>query len=51
MGRDGCIHTNDCWNRCGPIMPTSLVDMLVTCHREVVEEEEEEREDVEMDNE
>ena len=30
---------------CGPIMPTSLVDLLVTCDREVVEEEEEERED------
>ena len=48
MGRDG-------WNTpegvlepvwsCGPIMPTSLVDLLVTCDREVVEEEEEERED------
>ena len=53
MGRDG-------WNTpegvlepvwsCGPIMPTSLVDLLVTCDREVVEEEEEERDDEEMDN-
>ena len=35
----------------GPIMPTSLVDLLVTCDREVVEEkEEEEREDGDMDN-
>ena len=25
---------------CGPIMPTSLVDMLVTCDREIVAEEE-----------
>ena len=33
----------------GPIMPTSLVDLLVTCDREVVEEEEE-REDGDMDN-
>ena len=34
-------------------MPTSLVDMLVTCDREIVEEEEvekEERDDGEMDN-
>ena len=37
----------------GHIMPTSLVDLLVTCDREVVEEEEEEeeeREDGDMDN-
>ena len=34
----------------GPIMPTSLVDLLVTCDREVVEEEEEKREDGDMDN-
>ena len=33
-------------------MPTSLVDLLVTCDREVVEEEEEEeeREDGDLDN-
>ena len=34
-------------------MPTSLVDMLVTCDSEIVEEEEaekEERDDGEMDN-
>ena len=34
-------------------MPTSLVDMLVTCDREIVAEEEvekEERDDGEMDN-
>ena len=34
-------------------MPTSLVDMLLTCDRELVEEEEvakEERDDGEMDN-
>ena len=36
---------------CGPITPTSLVDMLVTCDREVVEEEDgEERHDGEIDN-
>ena len=38
---------------CGPIMPTSLVNMLVTCDREIVEEEEAEkgeRYDGEMDN-
>ena len=36
---------------CGPITPTSLVDRLVTCGREAVEEEEEEeREDREIDN-
>ena len=38
---------------CGPNMPTSLVDMLVTCDRERVEEEEaekEERYDGEIDN-
>ena len=37
----------------GPIMPTSFVDMLVTCDREIVEEEEaekEERDGGEMDN-
>ena len=36
----------------GTIMPTSLVDLLVTCDREVVEEEEEEeeRDDGDMDN-
>ena len=34
----------------GHIMPTSLVDLLVTCDREVVDEEEEEREDGDMDN-
>ena len=40
------------WSR-GPILPTSLVDMLVICHREIVEEEaaeKEERDDCEMDN-
>ena len=30
---------------CGPIMPTSLVDMLVTCDREIVEEEEAKKEE------
>ena len=33
----------------GPFMPTSLVDLLVTCDLEIVEEEEE-REDRDMDN-
>ena len=36
---------------CGPITPTSLVHLLVTCDREVVDEEEdEERDDGEIDN-
>ena len=37
---------------CGHITPTSLVDRLVTCDREIVEQEEEqeEREGREIDN-
>ena len=47
-GGQGWVNTHEgvlepMWSF-GPIMPTSLVDLLATCDREVVEEDEEEEE-------
>ena len=35
----------ECWDRCGPVLPTSLVDLLDTTERELEDEEEEEEEE------